>query len=182
MQYNRANTSILWNTSSNGNGVAHDVNHSFINEAAQSQTLNLYQQWDRTSIVLPNAQREGYSGGARCKTCNKVYTGSVLPINSNNHIHTVYHPEEIVEQHDAANICNICGQVIGATDDPYLPSLEDTLAHVNTHGYDFDYRTISNIAHRDDWNLLWNTLVEQRSPYIVTSPAHTHCNDCGKDF
>lgn len=61
----------------------------------------------------------GYSGDAKCTTCNKVYTGSLLPINPNNHKTLTYvEPEWVTEFVPGVQIvrCNHCGQEMSGSD------------------------------------------------------------------
>ncbi len=64
-------------------------------------------------IVEATCVSTGYSGDAKCATCNKVYTGSLLPINPNNHKTLTYvEPEWVTEFVPGVHIvrCNHCGQ------------------------------------------------------------------------
>ncbi len=60
----------------------------------------------------------GYSGDAKCATCNKVYTGSLLPINPNNH-KTLTYVEPVWEYEYTQPVsiirCNHCGQEMDGT-------------------------------------------------------------------
>ena len=144
---------------------------------------------------------EGQDGGAKCKTCNKVYNARVLPKNPNNHKNTTYVPAvvETIERdaHGKCEIysCNICGEDIHKTGDstPGYTIGDLKIEHLKKHGYNYisskdvrDGLATEEQYENQDWSVIIPLISYQSVPAytetVVTSPAHTHCNDCGKDI
>ena len=153
--------------------------------------------------VEATCTKEGYSGGARCKACNKVYTGSVLPINSNNHQHTTYVPAvtKVIDRgtdFDRCSIytCKICGEEVWREGDSEITGLgfiDSCAKHLNEkHG--FHYHTYKDVEdgivtveeYENEGDEVMSHFNQQIiSGYydtVVISPEHYRCDDCGKDI
>jgi|GEM_PF-2088372 len=158
------------------------------------------------SIVEPTCVSTGYSSGATCKVCNKSYNAVILPINPNNHIHTSYVPESAIIIDRGTSLdrcaiytCNICGKEIWRTGDLEITGLDqwDSIVKHLNENHSFHYYYGKDVI---EWNDGVGTITEEEidnqmeeigrywsrqiiSGYYdtVITPAHTHCNDCGKD-
>ncbi len=147
--------------------------------------------------------QEGQDGGARCKTCNKVYNARVLPKNPNNHQHTSYVPEttKVIDRgtaldHCAIYTCKICGEEVWRTGDSEITGLDhcDTcINHLNSkHGTHYHtYADVENgIMTEDEFAIEVEEVMSHFDSQVISgyydtvviSPAHYRCDDCGKDL
>ena len=158
------------------------------------------------SIVEPTCVNTGYSNGATCKVCHKSYDVATLPINPNNHIHTSYVPESTMVIDRGTNFdrcaiytCNICGEEIWRTGDREITRLDEwdsIVKHLNEkHGFHYHYGedvkewndgvgTITEEEYNNEdkeQRQYWNQQIISGYYDTVVTPAHTYCNDCGKD-
>jgi hypothetical protein len=152
--------------------------------------------------IEATCSHEGYTGGTTCATCGKKFSGSVIPKNDK-HLHTTYVPAVTETIRRGSEVtgectyvtCNLCGEEVYRDGDNGQYGNVDghAINHLNAkHGY--------HLATVEDW--LAGLVTDEESnaaseeamsvmtwhhcplyyEEVVISPAHTHCNDCGKDY
>ena len=139
---------------------------------------------ETTGTIPASCNKEGYSGDAKCKVCDKTYEGSTLPAG---HTNVVYVPEvyetRMLERDVTGSctitLCNLCGAEIWYSG---MGDANSILNHFNNaHGYNVhseDEAIAAGIG-----NLINNVhLYEDVYRPFLISPAHYHCNTCGADF
>ena len=154
------------------------------------------------SIVEPTCVNTGYSNGATCKVCHISYDVTTLPINPNNHIHTSYVPgsTKVIDRgtsldHCDVYTCNICGEEVYRTGDIEITGLgfsESCINHLNEK-HEFHHHTYKDVEDgiitAEEYDIEFMEVMSHYNSQVipgyidtVVTPAHTHCNDCGKDF